>query len=259
MTRKFKSAWGSGIAGSVGESGEIIDIPDAYADDRFDHSFDAKLGFRTRDVYCMPVRNPEKAIVGVLQLLNRSRELTIDDRDFLRDISVHIGLAIENAARHMKILEEERIEQQLQLAREIILVRSVRKYRLVLGVLRLRCPICLGGRVFKGLIFGRRKCEGCGYRFWPRGRSFPGSALASGVVAIAVTASIWGAMSFLIGVPPDPVTLSVLGVLYLIFTVWLFRVWRLGWMAWDLYRTPPVDVDFDVREMHYDTNDRNNS
>lgn len=100
---------GSGIAGSVGESGEIIDIPDAYADDRFDHSFDAKLGFRTRDVYCMPVRNPAKALVGVLQLLNRSRALTTDDSDFLRDISVHIGLAIENAALHMKILGEERI------------------------------------------------------------------------------------------------------------------------------------------------------
>ena len=204
---------------------------------------------------------PEKTIVGVLQLLNRSRELTTDDSDFLRDISVHIGLAIENAARHMKILEEERIEQQLQLAREIILVRSVRKYRLVLGVLRLRCPICLGGRVFKGLILGRRKCEDCGYRFWPQGRSFLGSALASGVVAIAVTASIWGAMSFFIGVPPDPVTLGVLGVLYVIFAGWLFRVWRMGWIAWDLYRTPPVDSDFEVHEHHdtHDTNKRNRS
>ena len=30
---------GSGIAGTGAENGEVIDIPDAYADDRFDQSF----------------------------------------------------------------------------------------------------------------------------------------------------------------------------------------------------------------------------
>jgi GAF domain-containing protein len=147
---------GSGIAGTVGENGDVIDITDAYADDRFDQSFDARLGFRTNDIYCMPVRNTQGAIVGVLQLLNRSRDLTHDDEHFLTDISIHIGLAVENAAKHVRILEEERIDKQLELAREIMMITSVRTTRLLLGTLRLRCPLCLGGRVFKGL-FGTRQ------------------------------------------------------------------------------------------------------
>lgn len=110
---------GSGIAGAVAESGKVIDIDNAYEDSRFDKSFDAQLGFRTRDIYCMPVRNREGATVGVLQLLNRSRPLIQPDKDFLAGISIHIGLALEKAALHHYIVEKKRIERKLDLAREI--------------------------------------------------------------------------------------------------------------------------------------------
>jgi serine phosphatase RsbU (regulator of sigma subunit) len=55
----------------------------------------------------------------VLQLLNRGRALTKGDKDFLEGISVHIGLALKNASMHREILEKKKIEQQLDLAREI--------------------------------------------------------------------------------------------------------------------------------------------
>ena len=110
---------GSGIAGTVAETGKVIDIPDAYKDPRFDRSFDAQLGFKTRDIYCMPVQNRNGGTVGVLQLLNRSRAMTKSDEDFLSGISVHIGLAVENASMHQQILAKKKIEQQLELAREI--------------------------------------------------------------------------------------------------------------------------------------------
>ena len=171
---------GSGIAGVVAETGEVVDIPDAYRDDRFDPSFDAKLGFRTHDIYCMPVRNASDSTVGVLELLNRSRELMSQDEEFLADISVHIGLAIENATRHLQILEQKRVEQPRALARDIILVQSVSKQRLVWGVLRQRCPICLGGRIFTGLVGVRHTCHDCGYPFARTGGSFLGSTFFHG-------------------------------------------------------------------------------
>ena len=57
---------GSGVAGTVAETGKIIEIPDAYKDPRFDRSFDTQLGFKTRDIYCMPVQNRNGGTVGVL-------------------------------------------------------------------------------------------------------------------------------------------------------------------------------------------------
>src|SRR6516165_378387 len=67
---------GKGIAGTVASTGETINIPDAYNDPRFDPSFDALLGYRTNDIYCMPIVNRIGEIVGVLELLNRTRPLT---------------------------------------------------------------------------------------------------------------------------------------------------------------------------------------
>jgi len=110
---------GVGIAGHVGVDGESVDIPDAYRDDRFNSSFDSDLGYLTRDIFCMPVINRSAAIVGVLELMNRSRALTDEDFEFLDGISVHIGLAIENAAMHREIVEKRRMEKEILLAREI--------------------------------------------------------------------------------------------------------------------------------------------
>lgn len=110
---------GQGIAGTVGATGETINIPDAYADSRFDPSFDAMLGYRTNDIYCMPIVNRVGEIVGVLELLNRARPVTEEDEEFLAGVSVHVGLALENAQLHREIVEKRKIEQELVLAREI--------------------------------------------------------------------------------------------------------------------------------------------
>ena len=82
---------GKGIAGAVGATGETINIPDAYRDHRFDPSFDSTLGFRTNDIYCMPIVNRLGEIVGVLELLNRIKPLTEEDEEFLAGVSVHVG------------------------------------------------------------------------------------------------------------------------------------------------------------------------
>jgi serine phosphatase RsbU (regulator of sigma subunit) len=57
-------------------------------------------------------------IVGVLELMNRMRPLTEEDEEFLAGVSVHVGLALENAQLHREIIEKRKIEQELVLARE---------------------------------------------------------------------------------------------------------------------------------------------
>lgn len=108
-----------GIAGAVAATGETIDIPNAYGDARFDPSFDTSLGYRTHDIYCMPIVNRVGEIVGVLELMNRVRPLTEEDEEFLAGVSVHVGLALENAQLHREIVEKRKIEQELMIAREI--------------------------------------------------------------------------------------------------------------------------------------------
>ena len=115
----IRLSFGSGIAGVVAATGETLDIPDAYADKRFNPTIDAALDYQTKDIFCMPVVNRDGRIVGVLELLNRSVPFQDEDREFLGDISVHIALALENAWLHSQLLEKRKMEQELLLAGEI--------------------------------------------------------------------------------------------------------------------------------------------
>ena len=64
---------GSGIAGTVAQSGKAIHISDAYADERFNRSFDLSSGYQTRSILAVPMRDAEGAVTGVLQALNKKR------------------------------------------------------------------------------------------------------------------------------------------------------------------------------------------
>ncbi len=118
--REIRLPMGRGLAGTVAATGEPEILHDAYADPRFDRSTDQATGFRTRSMLCVPIRNRERRVVGVLQLLNKEigsfGEL---DLEFLDAISDHMAIAMENATLHMAIVEKKRMEQELQLGREI--------------------------------------------------------------------------------------------------------------------------------------------
>jgi len=73
------------IAGWVGESGETVNIADAYALEssapyHFDASFDRQTGYHTRSMLAMPLRTSQGHTVGVLQLIN-----ALDERNRARD------------------------------------------------------------------------------------------------------------------------------------------------------------------------------
>jgi len=64
---------GVGIAGHVAQTGEILNIPDAYGWPGFNKNVDKKTGFRTKSVLCMPVISDgiDQTIIGVVQCMNR--------------------------------------------------------------------------------------------------------------------------------------------------------------------------------------------
>ena len=111
---------GKGLAGAVAATGEPIVLHDAYSDPRFDRSSDARSGFHTRSMLCVPINNRQGKIVGVLQLLNKIEgDFGKADLDFLESLSDHMAIAMENSLLHLSEIEKNRMEQELQLGREI--------------------------------------------------------------------------------------------------------------------------------------------
>lgn len=102
---------GAGIAGAVFRSGEAIIVPDAYADPRFNPEVDRQSGFRTRDILCVPMRDPSGRVIGVAQALNhRGARFDDADRNLLEAISAQAAAALEHA-RLYETLERARSEQ----------------------------------------------------------------------------------------------------------------------------------------------------
>eukprot|EP00842_Homolaphlyctis_polyrhiza_P002737 jgi/Hompol1/3464/HPOL_005231-RA len=63
-----------GIAGHVAMTGETLNIPDAYADSRFNREVDMRTGYRTRNILCMPMYDQQHEIIGVTQVINKLPE-----------------------------------------------------------------------------------------------------------------------------------------------------------------------------------------
>ena len=88
----------AGIAGSVFTSGKSMNIPYAYADLRFNPSFDKQTGYFTRSILCVPVVNKEGKVIGCTQVLNKSGgKFTDEDESRLKAFTQQVAIALENA------------------------------------------------------------------------------------------------------------------------------------------------------------------
>ncbi len=96
---------GSGIAGAVAQTGAVLNLADAYEDERFNRSFDDASGFRTRSLLCVPMRDAAGECTGVLQALNKTDggPFTDDDAELLMVLGGQAAVAIENALLHDEI------------------------------------------------------------------------------------------------------------------------------------------------------------
>ena len=88
-----------GIAGTVFTSGKTVNIPHAYADLRFNPTFDRKSGFFTRSILCVPINNKAGEVIGVTQVLNKKNgSFTTEDESRLKTFTAQIAISLENAS-----------------------------------------------------------------------------------------------------------------------------------------------------------------
>ncbi len=106
---------GEGIAGWVAQTREIVNIPDAYADQRFYPAVDLKSGYRTRSILSVPMLGALGGLAGVLQVLNKQDgPFTTPDEELLLALAAQAAIAIENARLYHSIVAQN---QELSRAR----------------------------------------------------------------------------------------------------------------------------------------------
>ena len=96
----------AGIAGAAFTSGEVLNVPDAYAHPLFNQEIDRRSGFRTRNLLNVPVIDRAGEHLGVVQVLNkRGGPFTQSDIRRLKAFSAEIAVAIQNAQLFSDVLE----------------------------------------------------------------------------------------------------------------------------------------------------------
>jgi HD-GYP domain-containing protein (c-di-GMP phosphodiesterase class II) len=106
-----------GIAGHVAQTKKPLNIPDAYADPRFNPAVDKATGFHTRNMLTVPMISTKEDVVGVLQVLNKSAAgyeaeiekglpgppFNAEDEEVLLALGGQAASAIENAILYDEI------------------------------------------------------------------------------------------------------------------------------------------------------------
>jgi phosphoserine phosphatase len=111
-----------GIAGAVAKAGGsyCLNIPDAYADPRFNPDVDKATGWRTRNILAVPMLNLEGHLVGVLEAMNkRGERFTGEDCSLLSALAAQAGVALERARLLEEFLAKRQLEHEMELARDI--------------------------------------------------------------------------------------------------------------------------------------------
>ncbi|VVC86328.1 unnamed protein product [Leptidea sinapis] len=107
-----------GIAGYVAQSGETMNITDAYSDSRFNREVDEMTGYETNSILCMPVK-VQGEVIGVVQMVNKRDKKCFDreDEEEFEIFSTFFGLALHHARLYDKIMRKE---QKYKIALEIL-------------------------------------------------------------------------------------------------------------------------------------------
>lgn len=95
-----------GLAGHVARTGEVLNIKQAYKDDRFLPLVDQQTGFKTETVLCAPIINRTGQIIGVTEAMNkRSANFDSADESLLKALSSQISVALENAQLYERTVD----------------------------------------------------------------------------------------------------------------------------------------------------------
>ena len=116
--------WNAGIAGTVYQTGDTLNIPDAYQEPLFNQNVDKATGYRTTSILCSRVRDSDDKTIAVLQAINKKSVNGTDtlpfadtDETLLSHLAEHMGVVLRNA-----ILKDEtmRAHQKVRAMMDII-------------------------------------------------------------------------------------------------------------------------------------------
>jgi phosphoserine phosphatase len=109
-----------GIVGESAQSHKLINVPDCYADDRFNRDIDKQTGYRSRCMLTIPLLGFEDSLVGVLQILNKNDGIFDEEDEFIATaLAAQAAVVLHRAKITEQIIESEKLDREIAVARDV--------------------------------------------------------------------------------------------------------------------------------------------
>ncbi|HSV71489.1 MAG TPA: SpoIIE family protein phosphatase [Methylibium sp.] len=111
---------GTGLVGACARDRAPINVPDCYADPRFDREVDQRSGFHTRCSVTLPLVDPRGELLGVMQVLNRAGgPFDRSDLQLAEAVAAQCALALSRTRMTEALIAGERMRRELELAQVV--------------------------------------------------------------------------------------------------------------------------------------------
>jgi sigma-B regulation protein RsbU (phosphoserine phosphatase) len=109
-----------GIVGECAQTRRVVNVPDCYADARFNREVDRQSGYRTRCLLAVPLIGYDDALVGVLQVLNKHDGVFApEDEAIAGALAAQCAVALQRVSMIADIVLKKKMEHELSLARDV--------------------------------------------------------------------------------------------------------------------------------------------
>jgi phosphoserine phosphatase len=109
-----------GLAGACARERRIINVPDCYADQRFNPEVDKRSGYRTRCMLTLPLVDHKDVLVGVMQVLNKVDGVFDENDEALATVlAAQCAVALQRVRMTEDLIEGEKMRQALETARVV--------------------------------------------------------------------------------------------------------------------------------------------
>jgi phosphoserine phosphatase len=109
-----------GIVGESAQSRKLINVPDCYADERFNRAIDKQTGYRSRCMLTIPLIGYEDSLIGVLQILNKNEGVFDEQDEFIAvALAAQAAVVLHRARITEQIIESEKLDREISVARDV--------------------------------------------------------------------------------------------------------------------------------------------
>jgi phosphoserine phosphatase len=109
-----------GVVGESAKTRKLINVPDCYADPRFNRDIDRQTGYRSCCMLTVPLIGYEDSLVGVLQILNKKTGIFDEQDEFVASaLAAQAAVVLHRVKLTEAMIVTEKLDREITVARDV--------------------------------------------------------------------------------------------------------------------------------------------